>query len=130
MARIFVLDDSRSILEMVVQMLQRAGHDVLSSSSASELFKTLQLQQLDLLVSDIYMPEQDGLEVISKTRRLHPSVKIISMSSMTGPMNMLPAARLMGASAILQKPFTEEALLKAVSVAIGPANPPPPTAAR
>lgn len=120
MAKIFVLDDSRSVLEMVVQMLKNAGHEVLSSSSGKELFKTLQQQPVDLVVTDIFMPDQDGLEVVFKTRRQYAGVKIIAMSFMTGPMNMLPAAKLLGAGAILQKPFTEEALLAAVAKVLGP----------
>ena len=120
MAKIFVLDDSRSVLEMVVQMLKKAGYEVLSSSSGKELFKTLRRQHVDLLITDIYMPIEDGLEVLVKARREHPGVKFIAMSSMTGPMNMLPVAKLLGAAVTLQKPFTEEALITAVAKVLGP----------
>jgi DNA-binding NtrC family response regulator len=125
MAKILVLDDSRSILDMVVQMLKRAGHDVRPSTTAKEAFEVLQSEPVDLLITDIYMPDVDGLEVILKARRLHPRLKFIAMSSMRGPMNMLGAAKAFGAAVTLPKPFSMAALYAAVSEALDPGKQPP-----
>ena len=65
------------------------------------------------------MPEQDGLETIQQARRLKPWVKIIAMSSKTGTMNMLPAAKAFGAALTLHKPFSMPVLREAILQVLG-----------
>ena len=73
---------------------------------------------VDLIVTDIYMPDKDGLEVIAEARRVCPGVPVIAVSSFTGARDMLRTAKLLGAICTLQKPFTDQNLLQAVSQAL------------
>jgi CheY-like chemotaxis protein len=75
-----------------------------------------QLRQLprDLVITDIYMPDCDGLEVILTLRREFPKVKILANSGRGGPQDMLGVSELLGANAIVHKPLERQALLRVV----------------
>ena len=72
----------------------------------------------DLVMTDLYMPNQDGLETIIELRQRFPGVLIIAMSGRTAAPAMLSIARKLGAAGILQKPFVSEELLSAVEDAL------------
>lgn len=119
MAKILVIDDSVSLLELFSHMLTALGHEVVATASAREGIEILRDRPFDLLLTDIFMPDQDGLETIQQARRLKPGVKIIAMSSKTGPMDMLPAAKAFGAALTLHKPFSVPALKEAILLVLG-----------
>src|SRR5674536_246785 len=80
MAKIYVFDDEPSILLMIKKMLEKAGHEVeiaLNGREGMELFKK---NIPDLLVTDIIMPEMEGLETIFALRSKYPKLKIIAIS--------------------------------------------------
>jgi DNA-binding NtrC family response regulator len=114
MAKILVIDDSDSIRELVLLVLTRDGHEVVGTSCGRECIAHLQRHPVDLLITDIFMPEVDGLEIILQAKKLKPEVRVIAMSSKTGKMDMLPAAKAFGASLTLHKPFSLAALSEAV----------------
>jgi CheY-like chemotaxis protein len=117
MARILVVDDSRAALTVTETILAEAGHQVTTSNSAKGAVKILQTQEVDVVLTDIYMPDEDGLELLKNIRRIAPDTPVIAMSGMTGSRDMLPVARGMGARFTLYKPFSTEALLSAVTQA-------------
>jgi DNA-binding response OmpR family regulator len=80
-------------------------------------------ERFDLIVTDIYMPDGDGLEVIRDLRRVRPNIPFIAMSGMTGQRDMLKVAKYLGASQTLLKPFSAGDLLAAVEAAIGKSLP-------
>jgi CheY-like chemotaxis protein len=69
---------------------------------------------VDLIISDLYMPDKDRLEVIREARKAGPKIPVIAISGAAGEKNMLNTPRLLGASSILQKPFSKQQLLRAV----------------
>ena len=80
MANIYVFDDEPSILLMIKKMLEKAGHSVdiaLNGREGMELFKK---SMPDLLITDIIMPEKEGLETIFELRSKYPKLKIIAIS--------------------------------------------------
>ena len=74
---------------------------------------------MDVIITDIYMPERDGLEVIQYARRLAPGVKVIAISGAAPELDMLAAARVLGATRTLKKPFSLDQLLETITDVLG-----------
>lgn len=129
MPKILVIDDSKSVLSFVERTLQEKSHSVLALSSGREALRLLKTHPVDLVITDIYMPPPDGLEILRHARELKLSVPFIVMSTRQGPMNMSTPARGLGARTFLQKPFTEKSLIEAVEGVLNhnktPAKPEP-----
>lgn len=118
MARILMVDDSEVVLKIAKELLLEAEHEVLAYTSSREALQQLRTQTFDLIITDIYMPDADGLEVIRDAQRIAPQTPIIAMSGMTGRMNMLKVAQHLGACCTVMKPFTRTEFLSAVSTAL------------
>ncbi len=112
MASILLVDDSATIRSLLRLELTKGGHAVAVAGCGNEAIRLLQAGAVDLVVTDIYMPNGDGIEVLTAMRRLPKRPAAIAMSSMTGDMNMLPSARALGAGVILTKPFPSGELLR------------------
>ena len=119
MARILLVDDDDAIRGMLRKMLMSAGFEVEEAANGNVAVAAYCRQPSDLVITDLVMPEKDGLETIMELRRLDPAVKIIAMSGggrSLGPgERYLESARTFGALRVLSKPFSASALLKAVS---------------
>jgi DNA-binding response OmpR family regulator len=118
MAKIYVFDDEPSILLMIKKMLEKAGYEVdiaLNGREGMELFKK---NMPDLLITDIIMPEKEGLETIFELRRKYPELKIIAISGggRISPDGYLPGAKLLGADMVFQKPLDQKEFLQAVTL--------------
>jgi CheY-like chemotaxis protein len=128
MPRILVIDDSESVLAYLTQVLRAAGHTVFAATSGREAVEVLEREPLDLVITDIYMPPPDGLEVMRLAREMKLKLPFIAMSSRPAPLNMFVPARGLGAHLSLQKPFARERLLEAVvavlDVSLGTVLPP------
>ena len=107
MARILIIEDEPQMRGMIEQVLIRAGHEVLTASDGKAGLDLFRDQMPDLVITDILMPEVDGLEIIRSLRREFPDLKIIAMSGggETGRLQYLPEAREFGADIALSKPF-------------------------
>jgi CheY-like chemotaxis protein len=116
MTRILLIDDDAPARDMLRQMLERAGYDVVEASNGREGLQRYQATAIDLIITDILMPEQDGLETIQELRRLTPEAKIIAISGggQTGLLDLLPVAEKLGAQRILRKPLRRQEILDAV----------------
>ncbi|HEX2920826.1 MAG TPA: response regulator [Bacteroidales bacterium] len=121
MSKILVFDDEPSILLMIKKMLEKAGHEVDVALNAKEGMVIFNKNIPDLLITDIIMPEKEGLETIFELRRLHPKLKIIAISGggRIGPEGYLPGAKLLGANAVFAKPLIPKDFLKAVADLLG-----------
>jgi len=114
---ILVVDDHPIMREVVCQILEDAGHSVQSAGEGREAIRALMTSRFDLLVTDIVMPEMDGIELIGEVRRRHPEMRIIAMSGGSERFPLkdgLAIAQRIGAGATLNKPFSPEQLLNAV----------------
>jgi len=121
MGRILIIEDDHHILIMIKRMLERYGFEIKLASNGVdglELFKKI---TVDLVITDIIMPEKEGLETIREMKRMSPDLKIIAMSGggKLSADNYLETAKIFGASQVLQKPFTQKQLLSAVQKILG-----------
>src|SRR5262249_40408720 len=114
MARILIIDDEPVTRAMLQEMLQQAGHETVSAVNGAEGLKQYHDKPSDLVITDLFMPEKDGLEVIKELRMQFPAVAIIAMSGKAVAGKMLSVAQALGAVEVLQKPFTSVELLSIV----------------
>lgn len=116
MATILVIDDEEAIRIVIKRLLERAGHRVLVAEDGKVGLQAFREHQVDLVLTDILMPETDGIELIMKLRNEKPDVRIIAMSGggRTGTMDFLDLATSYGATYTLRKPIAYEQLLDAV----------------
>lgn len=117
MARILIIDDEDQPRRMLQQVLMRAGYEVVEARDGNEGLQCFREAPTDVIITDILMPEKEGLETIIDLRRAFPTVKIIAISGggRTGNLNFLDIAKRLGAQRTLQKPFDLQDMLGAVS---------------
>lgn len=115
-ARVLVIDDDDVILELVARTLERAGHQVLRARHGKEGLALFAAEQPDAVITDIFMPDQDGIEVITALARQRPGIPILAISGGSQLMDLdyLGYARRLGARDALAKPFAPSALMAAV----------------
>jgi two-component system, chemotaxis family, chemotaxis protein CheY len=111
--RVLVVDDEPEIRQMVHELLTRAGYDVTEAADGKLAIEALQKQPFDVVISDILMPEKDGLEVIMFLQRESPLTKCIAMSAPSNRV-FLQSAQLLGATRVIEKPFTASELESAL----------------
>jgi CheY-like chemotaxis protein len=116
MGRIMVVEDDKSVRELLREILKRAGHDVMAAGNGKEALSLYKKSPADLIITNILMPEKEGLETIQELRRENPDIKIIAISGggQIGPADYLEVARRFGAMRTFSKPFDRKELLKAV----------------
>ena len=118
MARILVIDDDADMRALLEQTLKSSGHEVALAADGREGVREYQAKAADLVITDLYMPNQEGLETIIELRRRFPEVSIIAMSGRIAAGTMLSIAQKLGAVDVLQKPFVAEEILAAVGKAL------------
>ena len=116
MARILIIDDDRDMLYTLRQILTCAGHEVLEASDGAAGLRLFRQERPEFVITDIFMPEQDGLETILTLKSEFPTVKIIAISGggQIGNLSYLEMAGPFGAERLLCKPFTRQDLLSAI----------------
>ena len=80
-ATILVADDDRSIRTVLGQALGRIGHDVRSTGTAANLWRWVSEGEGDLVITDVVMPDENGLDLIPRIRKIRPDLRIIVMSA-------------------------------------------------
>jgi two-component system, chemotaxis family, chemotaxis protein CheY len=116
-ACILIIDDDDQPRHMLQQVLTRAGYEVIDARDGNEGLQRFRATPADVIITDILMPEKEGLETIIDLRREFPRAKIIAMSGggRAGNLNFLDVASRLGAQRTLEKPFDLQAMLRAVS---------------
>ena len=117
MPRILLIDDDDSLRNTLSVILEQLGHVVIAARNGAEGLKLFARARADLVLTDIVMPEKEGLEVLMALRTEQPPVKIIAMSG-SGRLwatDNLHLAKLLGAASVLEKPFSREALATAIN---------------
>jgi len=115
-ARILLIEDEASVRECLAYALAHAGYEVLEAADGKEGITLYHKAPADLIITDLIMPEQDGLEVIMEVRRNFPEAKIIAISGGGRLRNTgyLKTAKKLGATSTLIKPFAIDELLQVV----------------
>ena len=117
MANILVIDDEAPMRRFVAMSLEKQGHAVSEAADGAEALRILAERRIDLVITDLLMPETDGIETILELRRLYPAIKIIAISGggdYQSGKGFLRAAESLGADRTLTKPFEFRELLPAV----------------
>jgi CheY-like chemotaxis protein len=116
MARILVIDDDEQVLDMLYESLTREGYDVLKASNGEQGLRLYREKSVDLIITDIIMPEKEGIETIIELRQDFPNVKIIAISGggRAGTKDYLQMAKIFGVQRTFAKPVAREQLLDAI----------------
>jgi len=116
MARILVIDDDEQVLDMLYESLTREGYDVLKASNGEQGLKLYREEPVDLIITDLIMPEKEGIETIIELRQDFPEVKIIAISGggRIGTKDYLNMAKIFGVQRTFTKPVAREQLLDAI----------------
>ena len=116
MSRILIIDDDKSILSFLKEMLTCEGFNVLTASDGKEGFNLFNDNQVDLVITDIIMPDQDGFLTIMELKKICPDIKIIAMSGGGRglPEYYLDTAKGFGAQYTFEKPFKTSDLVETV----------------
>ena len=116
MKRILVIDDDEMYRAMLLKFFSHAGYDVLSAPNGKEGLKIQREASVDLILTDIVMPEMEGLQTIIELGKFFPQPKIIAVSGggKIGPDQYLQMATRLGAHKCFSKPFKTAELLAAV----------------
>ena len=117
MSLALVIDDDTQVRELVCIMLKRAGFEVVSATDGREGLATCKAKNPDVVITDIFMPHQDGIDVLREIKSLPapPRVVVISGGSPRMQLDFLEIAQKLGADSILYKPFTRDQLIEAVT---------------
>src|SRR5437667_12853423 len=107
MARILVIDDQEPIRRVVRRALEQDGHEVLDASDGEIGMEILESQSFDIVITDIFMPGQDGIVTLRQIRKRFPAAKVIVISGgdSSGLLDLRQHAELRRAIKSLQKPF-------------------------
>ncbi len=119
---VLVADDDRSIRTVLTQALGRAGYQVRATGSAAMLWRWVEEGEGDLVITDVVMPDENGLELLPRMRRVRPDLRVIVMSAQSTLMTAVKAAQ-RGAFEYLPKPFDLTELLAVVARALAVSTP-------
>ena len=116
MKRVLLIDDEPTILLMMKKMIERAGYEVDLASNGEDGLVLLENYSFDLVITDIIMPEKEGLEIITELRKNYPGIKIIAISGggRLSPEGYLESAEMLSADRIFKKPFARNELIGAI----------------
>jgi len=122
MSLILVVDDHYPMRVALEELLKQMGHEVVGATNGKEALAMQRKQPADVLLTDIFMPEMDGYEVIRKFKELFPGVPVIAMTGgmarqTDGP--YLQVAQKLGARWVLPKPFTTVQFVETIRAATG-----------
>ena len=116
MARILVIEDDFRVRTVIRKMLEKEKHEVVEAPNGEAGMNLYREKSADLIITDILMPDKEGIETIIELRRDFPKVKIIAISGggRIGPGDYLSLAKKVGATTTLLKPFSRQELIETV----------------
>ena len=114
MARILIVDDSKTSRKFLRNMLEQAGHEIVAEAvDGAEGVEKFKIYRPDITTMDITMPEMSGLEAVKGIKKIDSNAKILMVSAM-GQESLVREAIINGAKGFIVKPFKEEYLIKAI----------------
>jgi DNA-binding response OmpR family regulator len=122
MQGILIVEDDKDLREMLKTSLSKRKYTVLEASDGKEAIMHFKPAITDLVITDVIMPDEDGLKVIMKLKEIKPDIKIIAISGggKAGPGNYLNVARALGADEVLPKPFSLNDLISKIEFILNP----------
>jgi DNA-binding NtrC family response regulator len=117
-----VVDDDASIRRTLHQLLSREGYEVIQACDGSEAVRLWRQQGGDLVITDLHMPQKDGIETIIELLSHSPGLRIIAMSGggQTKRLDLLGNMAMLGTILTIEKPFTIHEMLTTISRALNP----------
>jgi two-component system, chemotaxis family, chemotaxis protein CheY len=118
--KILIIDDDDLFRKSLRLMLEESGFAIVEANDGAAGLQAASSEAFDLVITDIIMPNKEGIETILEIRRRHPKLPIIAISGggRLNPREYLPTARAFGAAAVLEKPFSLDALLGKIEEAL------------
>lgn len=116
--KVLVIDDDIQCNEMLCMTLKFAGHQTIAAFDGDVGIKLFVRERPDLVITDLYMPEKEGIETIIEIRKLDQKVRILAISGGSPNLDvdeMFPVAKLLGANVVLSKPFDSAALTNIIN---------------
>lgn len=123
MPRILVVDDDPQVRSLLGKILEREGYDVTTAADGQEAVTAYESDPYDLVITDLVMPEKEGIETFNELRSFDPDVKVVAISGggRIGAQDYLAWARACGVSHTFAKPIDREKLLNVVEELVGSA---------
>ncbi len=121
MARVLIIDDDVTLRQALTKHLEHVGHEVRQAADGDAGIRAYQRHAADLVIVDIFMPGQGGLQTIGRLRREWPAVKIVAMSGVksAGAIDVEGHAVALGADRFIPKPFESATLVALVDMLLG-----------
>ncbi len=118
MERVLIVDDEELVRVTVRQILENAGYETSEASDGQQALDDYKESRPDLVITDIIMPNKEGIETIIELRAMDPEAKIIAISGggRIGANDYLELAKRLGANKVIAKPLNSEKLLQAVEI--------------
>lgn len=116
--KILVIDDEEIVRRSCSRTLSPLGYDVSLTQSSLDGLKMIDNEEFDLVLTDIKMPDMDGIEVLKQVREKFPEMKVIIMTGYQTVENAVKSVQL-GAFDYIEKPFSPDELISSVSKALG-----------
>ena len=119
MPKILIIDDDPGVIRVLRRVLELEGYTVSEARDGREGLRCMERDPADLVISDVYMPDMDGIEFLIRIRKVMPDAKVVAMSGggYLTTEEVLYAASVLGAVAVLRKPFTRSDVLEVVTAA-------------
>lgn len=126
MRRLLLIDDDDRLRSVLAKSLVHAGYDVIQAADGLQGVELARIAPFDVVITDIVMPVQEGVETIVQLRQEHPAMPIIAISGgVTNSKVYLDIAEKIGAQRILAKPFTPQELIEQIDAVMADARPSP-----
>lgn len=121
MSGILLVEDDNDLRAMLKSSLEKKKYVVMEASNGREAMLKFKPILTDLVITDLLMPEQDGIGLIMELKKIKPDIRVIAISGggKAGPSNYLNIAKTLGADAVLAKPFSLTAFIDKVEVILG-----------
>jgi CheY-like chemotaxis protein len=122
-ARVLIVDDDPAVLLTVQLVLSSSGYQVTTAPDGKRALFLMDKFDPDLVLTDLIMPEMDGVQTITEIRKTRPDLKIIAMSggARMGNINILQKAKEVGANVVISKPFEMTELTSLIDESVAPA---------
>jgi DNA-binding response OmpR family regulator len=120
MATILIVDDDADARRTICYVLAASGYDVLVTPGGKHALDLCRTTAIDLVVTDIFMPDKNGIDLMVELRQIRPATKIVAVSGggRAGNKDLLSAAELLGAIETIQKPFDPDEFLERVAACL------------